>query len=180
VHSSDGDSAAEASDGNLTQFHGGSLEESTVANCSDLSPLAATLNKKSDGVNAVIAQFNSRLLALNLGIEVWVCVKDSGVYLAGDYEADSTQQRREFIGYAPCGNDSAWQLATRTNVTTWISKDAEPFSDGPEGATPLLAASRARRILAMQHMDALLAQMKQEAERLIRSIDNAAVAAEKL
>jgi len=29
-------------------------------------------------------------------------------------------------------------------------------------------------------MDALLAQMKQEAERLIRSIDNAAVAAEKL
>jgi hypothetical protein len=147
-----------------------------LTDLSDLSPLAVTLNQKSDQINEVIAKFNAKLLSLNLGIELWVCTKDSGARI----EDNSICQCRDFLGYALCGKERRWQLATRQESMTRANEHAEPVCEEIECATPLLSAARERRILALQNIDALLIQMKKEAERLIRSIDNAALAAEKL
>jgi hypothetical protein len=151
---------------------------------SELSPVAQILNQKSNQVNTVIQKINAKLLALNLGIEVWLELNDTGLrFASGDESSPPIKFRqRELLGYAQCGNDWTWQMAARREKTTY-----KVNQEGQEEAvceiefnTPLLSASRELRIKAMQNIDAFLFMLKQRAEWIAISINQAEAAAENL
>ena len=155
-----------------------------MANLSELSPVAKTLNQKSNQVNAVISKINAKLSTLNLGIEVWLELNDTGLSLTcADQNSPATKyRRRDLLGYAQCGKDWTWQLAVRQEKTTY-----EYQEKGQEEAvcelgytTPLLSASRELRIEAIQNIDALLTMLKQHADHIIKSINEAEAAADRL
>jgi hypothetical protein len=156
-----------------------------VVNLSELSPVAKTLNQKSNQINALISRINAKLLTLNLGIEVWLELNDTGLqFAAADESSRATKyRRRDLLGYAQCGKDWTWQLAVRQEKTTYEYNQEERQDEAvcePGYTTPLLSASRELRIEAIQNMDALLTMLKQHADHIIKSINEAEAAANNL
>jgi hypothetical protein len=156
-----------------------------MVNLSKLSPVAQALNQKSNEVNAVISKINAKLLALNLGFEVWLRLDDTGLRFAKDDEASpaTKYRQRDLLGYAQCGKDWTWQLVARREKTTYEFNQEEGQEETVreiEFTTPLLSASRESRIKAIQNMDAFLSMLKQQAECIIESINQAEAAAENL
>jgi hypothetical protein len=153
-----------------------------VVNLSELSPVANTLNQKSNQINAVISKINAKLLTLNLGIEVWIEMNDTGLNLGSDENDQAVKYRsRDLLGYTQCGKDWKWQLAVRHEQTTYVyNQEREEETVCAPYITPLLSASRALRIEAMQNMDALLTMLKQHADHIIKTINEAEAAADRL
>lgn len=156
-----------------------------MVNLSELSPVAQTLNQKSNQINAVISKINAKLLSLNLGIEVWLELNDTGLsFDSGDDCSPATKyRRRDLLGYAQCGKDWTWQLAVKHEKTTYVydpeERQEEPMCE-PGPTTPLLSASRGLRIEAIQNIDALLTMLKQHGNHIIKSINEAEAAADRL
>jgi len=114
----------------------------------ELTPLAETLNAKTDEVNQTLALLNKKLAALNVGVEVWV----------GPWQEHMAYQ----IGYAKVGE--TWQLATRTcEAADYLNIENEhEWVDvaGSHGeAKPILQASRSQRIKALEVLERLLSQI---------------------
>ncbi len=166
---------------------------STVA---DLSPVAKTLHEKSNQINTVISTLNAKIFALNLGVEAWVEVNDTG--LCFEYDLNDQREKcrsRDLLGFAKCSEafdpkapkvpDPTWQLAVRRERTTYAYDVYNPQQGETEVCDhgyprPLLSASRALRIEAMQHMEELLAALEQTAARMIATIDEAEAFADRL
>lgn len=160
-----------------------------MVNLSELSPVAKTLNEKSNQINAVISKINAKLLTLNLGIEVWIEMNDTGLLVGYDEINQPVKYRsRDLLGYTKCGKDYSqagkdwtWQLAVRHEKTTYVydQHEREDLCE-PGSPTPLLSASRALRIEALQHMDSLLTMLKQHADHIIELINDAEASADRL
>ena len=146
----------------------------------ELSGLSQQLNKKSDKLNSIIAEINQKLLALNIGIEVWLIdwplVEDDPRDYNEDIEPCAPWRSATLLGYAEA--DDEWQLAIKECVLTEIEQqDVVSNSRMPR---PLSRASRVLRASAMSAIPNLLDQLKVRAEHVLRSIDKAEKAAEKL
>jgi hypothetical protein len=134
-------------------------------------------------INAVIAKINAKLLTLNLGIDVWLELNDTGLQFAAENESSPAMKYRlrDSLGYAQCGKDWMWQLAIKQEETRYqYNQEQQEEAVCQPHITPLLSASRALRIEAMQNMDSLLALLKQRSEHIIKSINEAESAADRL
>ena len=158
-----------------------------VDTINELSNLARQLNQKSDKLNSIITEVNQKLLALNIGIEVWLkneplTMADHSTFNA-EGEPCLPWSEATILGYAEV--DDEWQLAvkhclladkevnprfTRTIVTVTNSTDP----------TPLSHASRTLRTKAMCRIPTLLDHLKAAAQRTVQSIEEAEKATEKL
>lgn len=132
----------------------------------DLVPLAKTLNAESNEINNTISDLNSKLAALNLGIEVWL----------GPWEDDPIQ-----IGFAKIENmkGTSWELVTRQcgeirkELNAFGNYDYEPVYEELGDPEPLLKAPRKTRIEALGLVPSILNLLKKKAEENIETIRNA-------
>lgn len=123
---------------------------------SDLTDVAATLNRESDDLSSLIDRFETTLADLRLGLEVWLekpiltgpCEDDNGVPVG---------TLQTFLGYAR--GKQGWGL--------YLS---DHLGGGEIGKERLRDASRAERIAAVAAFPDLLAAMKQAAEQAIAEI----------
>ena len=140
---------------------------------SELASVAEALNAESNEVNTIIANLNTKLSALNIGIEGWAYPEEDHIQ----------------IGWAKV--DDKWQLATR--YCEKIRLVTEPDHSGigqtkehfePEPGTeytlaPLLQASREVRLRALGYMPTLIEELREEAKASVEKIREAkALAAE--
>lgn len=128
-----------------------------------LSVLAQQFNAESDTLNDTIDEWNKRLAALNLGLEVWV---DNSLADSGHYDQFSPTTRkveryhdRTLLGYTRV--DGQWQLAVKELCCT-VEPNTEVFDGFSEVVdadntkiTRLLSASRELRVKAMAKLDNL-------------------------
>ena len=128
-----------------------------------LVPLAQTLNRESDDINATITALNQKISALKLGIETWV----------GPFAEDADKIQ---IGFAKI--ETGWELCTRE---CWL-KDDNPDDDFDEedetlyrfgAANPLLRATRNQRIDGLEVVPRILDEMHKKAEKNIETIRRA-------
>lgn len=156
----------------------------------ELSDLSQKLNEEADNLNAIISSVNEGLRRLDFGIEVW----HGSPVIAGD-ERDwnpETNARIDperdalLLGYCYFSQGDAWELAVKHAI--FVDKtlsDSHPFMiarkqkglhterftvreiKNPGRPMPLLAASRAVRLKAMDRIPALLSDVKIETEKLI-------------
>jgi hypothetical protein len=157
-----------------------------VDTVSELSELSRKLNQKSDTLNEVITSTNEKLAKLKIGIEAWVSNIDESDPYNYEFEdgAGSTTVRAHdetWLGYYRFESSdnpkagSGWELATKT-----VTLDAEGEIVDAGSPKPLLNRSRSTRAKAMKLIPRLLDAIKQNAEELLRSIDEAEKAAKKL
>ena len=163
------------------------LEESVVHSIQELSELSRKLNQKSDQLNTLISSVNEKLSKLNLGVEAWLI--DAPIitsdYDDWDYENDcrmEPEREASLLGY--CEVEGAWQLAVRdvTLVEKQSQYDGHNYEEAKNSrrTTPFLKASRNIRVQAMRLIPALLDLLKASADRLVKGIEEAEKAAEKL
>ncbi len=143
----------------------------------ELSDLSRKLNQKSDTLNDVITSVNQKLAKLSLGVEAWVSnIKKGDPY---DYEREDLPQSirvhdETWLGY--CRLEEGWELAVKT-VVLYEMDETTILATAP---MPLLKKSRNIRALAMKLIPELLDAIKDKAEELLDSINEAEKAAEKL
>jgi hypothetical protein len=128
--------------------NGNSLAERVKSSYLQLSGVASDLNTVSDELGKSVASVDSALKKLNLGVTVWVSIRD--------WDGEDLDYYREQIGYAKV--DGKWGIALRTvsgnqnnpdrdNVEQWL------FSDGP----------RKLRLSAIEKLPELLKNLSDEA-----------------
>jgi hypothetical protein len=129
----------------------------------ELHDLSLQLNSASDTINTTITTLNAKLRSLNLGVEVWL-IDTLLKPLPGDPRRDEIGP---YLGY--CSVEDQWQLAVR----------GEPngsYCSGWTGdlpRTPLTKASREVRIAALEQLPALVCRIKEEAQRVLKAIQDA-------
>jgi hypothetical protein len=156
-----------------------------VDTINELSDLSRKLNEKSDKTNAVITKINKKLSALNLGLEVWLewDLEDDNYHkvFQGQIGLLPRQKSVTYLGY--CNVETGWQLATKTGclIEDYDKDSEEVFTELTEVIfKPLLKEARETRVKALPLVPRLLDRVKQQAESLIKSIDEAENVAEKL
>jgi hypothetical protein len=137
----------------------------------ELSTVSKKLNKKTDALNLTITTFNEKLAKLNLGVEAWVGMTEGD---PGQNDDNVVVHDETWLGY--CRFERGWELAIKV-----VERDDDGNTvDVLEEATPLLNASREIRAKAMGVIPRLLAAIRDEAESLVDSIQEAEEAAENL
>lgn len=160
-----------------------------VNTINELSELSRKLNQKSDKTNEIIAGINEKLAGLNLGIEVWLDRQFDKWLRDGDFERVGGAEQRDvyprekevaYLGY--CNVETGWQLAIKeATLLEHRGDDGEVIEEDTDVSyRPLLRASRETRIAALPLVPRLLDVLKAKAESVLRSIDEAEKAAEKL
>ena len=164
------------------------MEESLVVDSiNELSSLSLKLNQKSDKLNELISSINAKLEKLNFGVEVWLAdspIEPSDPYFKADDENEKWGQvDGTLLGYARV--DDEYQFAIKE--ATLVEYDSKGFfhPDYYEitkswNLRPLLKANRNIRVRAMDLLQCLLDEVKQEATGLLNTIEKAEKAASKL
>jgi hypothetical protein len=144
---------------------------------SDLEDSATKLNAASDSVNDILKSVESRLVAMNLGLETWssrpIASEDEiKVFQGGDGEERTyTVTHDTELGFAKAFGE--WCLAIRTELgepDPHSSDLAWAHESGPER---LADASRQLRIDALRHLPELLKTVNEKARTALAAIDEA-------
>lgn len=156
-----------------------------VDTINELSDLSRRLNAKSDKTNAIISKINEKLAAMNFGLEVWYEQDIEGDNFRKVYPGQQGLLPREksvtYLGY--CNVEDGWQLATKTGqlIEDYDQDSQETFKELTDvDFKPLLRESREVRVKAVPLVPRLLDKVKQQAELLIKSIEDAEKAADAL
>ena len=147
---------------------------------SELSTTAATLNRESDSINAIIEGLEERLRALNVGLEVWV--DDDPLESEATEGEGRNGERYETgtidgeLGFTKLGG--VWRLAVRTATYKYDDPDHAPGYQNPRfksatGAIELSECPRKLRIEALERFPKLVAAMKMAAEAAVKAIEAA-------
>lgn len=160
-----------------------------TAGLSDLAEVSRKLNQKSDTLNNVISSINAKLEAMNIGLEVWL--ENFPVESGDSYSTYGNADRDEeypiptrdvtILGYARVGDK--WVLAVKSAVfVSEQGRTGEACEEIRESSElrPLLDASREIRARSMRLIPKLLTTIKNEAQRMLDSIEEAKKAAEQL
>jgi hypothetical protein len=133
--------------------NGVTLAERVGASYQQLSSVASDLNKISDELGKSIAEIDSALKKLNLGVEVWVMISSQ----SGRPEENDFTYYIESVGYAKV--DGSWGIALKTEsgderfdestTRQWL------FNEGP----------RTLRLASIGRLPDLLDALSQEAVR---------------
>lgn len=137
-----------------------------------LSSLAAILNQETDSYTQSLAALEKKLNSMNLGIEAWVVLTESGQ--EGTPNRDSYQ--RILFGYAK--TDEGWGFAIkekRVERGFWQNDEDCPweneYDEGP--AKLLLKSSRELRIKAARQLENLMQTLTARANEVIPTLQNA-------
>ncbi len=135
----------------------------------ELADLSLQLNSESNSINSTIVALNNKLRTLNIGLEVWL--EDSLIQaLPGDERRDGTGP---YLGY--CSVEEEWQLAVRVRPTpgVWEPVGSAVGWVGDLPRTPLTKASREVRLAALPQLPFLVTKIYQEAQRVLKAIQDA-------
>jgi len=152
----------------------------TDVNLEDIFPAleaqATRLNEASAFANKTLAETEKRVVALNIGFEIWL---DEPIFVGepvggvGPFETSTTPLKA--LGLARI--DGKWVFAVKP------MKYVDGFYDGDTGspfrnqfvdgdAIPVLSASRAMRIAALQALPKFLDKLRQEVASTTIGIEN--------
>jgi hypothetical protein len=152
----------------------------------ELSDLASKLNQQSDRLNSIISTTNAKLDKLKIGVEVWL---KANPVVAENYHDEYDDEGRRIdryrkvtlLGFAKV--DDQWQLAVK-QATFQTETDASGIeyeeTVNPTQPQSLLKAGREIRSESMRLIPKLLDALKSKADRLLKNIEAAEKAAEKL
>lgn len=141
---------------------------------SQLSELGKQLNSDSNSVNAAIEALNEQLRAMNLGVEAWVQIADSGFRLESQFETQRKYKDVTLLGF--CKIEDQWQLAINEQTVDYVPNADDHYEVDQlteDDYTALLKAPRALRIEAVEHFDELLDKLKAEATRTLAGVTKA-------
>jgi hypothetical protein len=149
---------------------------------SALREVAKHLNEKSDEVATLIAQFQTTLRELNLGLEVWIPLQSEESALVPPFGSKQAipVTTETALGYAR--GEDGWALYVRRTAyrATTTPSPLGPAALAQKGEVvkvnkwlKLLDASRSIRIAALDAFPKLLEALKTSAESAVQSIDNA-------
>jgi hypothetical protein len=141
---------------------------------SQLSKLAKQLNADSDSVNAAIATFDKQLSEMNLGIEAWVQIDDSGIKLDSDSGSPERKYRElTLLGFRKL--EDRWQLVINDQTVTylWDVDEKEEYPATEDCYRALRKASRDTRLAAIDYFDDLLDVLQIEATHKLAKLERA-------
>jgi hypothetical protein len=142
---------------------------------SELSDLANQLNSQSNTLNGRIAALNRQLAKSNFGLECWLAspLEDSGLRYDRSYTPPQKFEELTYLGYHNVHD--VWQLAIREERITyeWHADEREEYPVTECDYTPLLDASPDTRLIAIEHFDELLEEMRRHVRRKLEAIDRA-------
>jgi hypothetical protein len=148
----------------------------------DLKVLAEKLNAETDALQAALQTTQDKLNALRLGVEVWLDREPISASEWSDIEDEggSPTGAREYLaeelGYGRDKYGDQWALLVRTRRyvegpdSRGYTSQEEYFHSAPR---PLLGASRALRIAAVEHLPQLVDALKEHAAKALASIEKA-------
>lgn len=149
-----------------------------------LSDAAKRLNAQSDTVNQLIEQFENKLGALNLGLEVWVPLKTEpgaevvpvpGPRVTRQPPRATTVTIEISVGHAR--GDDGWGLYVKRIAYKPQTPILFPPASGEVVSVSklikLVDASRATRVEALGAFPKLLEALKTAAESAVQTIENA-------
>lgn len=135
----------------------------------ELADVSLQLNSESNSINATIVALNNKLQTLNIGLEVWL---DNPLIeaLPGDERQDGVGP---YLGY--CSVEDQWQLAVRARPKpgAWEPVGSGVGWVGDLPRTPLTKASREVRLAALTQLPFLVTKIYQEAQRVLKAIQDA-------
>lgn len=151
----------------------------------DLTPLAARLNASTDELNEALDTIQSKLNALNLGVEVWLDEYEFQELDRRILEIDSKYRKVSAyqLGYGRIGTGWALLVRERTwsevyeddpdeeGVRLWAFDESEGSNESDRKA--LRSAPRALRVKAVGFIPALLTLVEEEAARVIDAVEQA-------
>lgn len=142
---------------------------------SELTTTAKALNEESNSLNAVIKQFEEKLRAINLGLEVWV--SDDPLEKRDATEEDTkpyvSAEWRQELGFVK--SEPAWCLAVREALYGYEYPDRSGHRRLSYANSPvrLLESSRKTRIEAIKRFPELVRVMNEEARGAVQAIEDA-------
>ena len=146
----------------------------------ELSNLAQTLNKETDTYREALTQLESKLKKMNLGIETWVTLDETG--MSGTPMRGTSMMT--MLGFAKTFPDG-WGIAVkevRVERGFYEGDESCPWENHYEEDQPklLLKSSRELRILASKRIEYLLNEMRDQAKAAIKSLQEARKVAEQV
>lgn len=152
----------------------------TLVDLSGLRNAANTLNAETDELHGVYTVLEDKLAAMNIGVSAWTGhLLDERWF----FETRDAQQARGRVlkthvwtgwelGYARV--DDEWALSVREVRGEHEQGAVQEDGTWSEGEpTRLLKASRAVRLEAAQHLEALLEAIQRQVKRFVKDIDDA-------
>ena len=148
--------------------------EAVMADLSSLTKLSKTLNEKSNQSNKLLQDLERKLVAMNLGVEVWLMnspLTSLITTVSDDSDDEITREWKhstdEVLGFGRFGDKQALLVKT-------IEYDANHNGgwDIAHQGRPqlLLSASRELRVKALEKVKLLLDELEDEAKKIIESI----------
>ena len=141
---------------------------------SELSRISKQLNSDSNSVNEAIEALNEQLREMNLGVEAWVQIADSGFKLESEYEGSRKYRQSTLLGFSRL--TVQWELAINEQTVYYVPDrdDRSEVNELTEDSySALLKASRELRITAVEHFDELLDELKKQANRMLAGVERA-------
>jgi hypothetical protein len=151
-------------------------------NLKDLKPLAKKLNTKTDELTASLRTVEDSLNEMGLGIETRLAqALTTGPKTFRPLGAEGARAHAEYIytsthlGYGRHGDRWALVVHSVTNlgIRDQYSNIVEDEEQEDENPKPLLQASRAIRIKAVEHIEPLIEQLQKEAQTSLEKIEKA-------
>lgn len=147
-----------------------------MANLADLAKVSKELNAKSNEVNQILQDLEKKLVAMNLGIEVWI--PDSPL----SSEEKTVEERNrdlEVIESYRVSHDEVLGFDGRRLMVKTVHYREDPEIDWEKrwrveqegGIQPLLQAPRNLRIEAMNHIEPLINALIEKGKRVIKGIE---------
>jgi hypothetical protein len=131
-------------------------------------------------VNELLKEFEQKLYAMNLGVEVWAYDDPLTTSPTSFYDGIKDQEYREshdmVLGWGRLGEKFGLLVLSvkyRWELGKWVMIDENP-------RTPLLQAPREIRIAALGKIEALISALRERAQELVNSIKTAQQTIEKL
>lgn len=141
-----------------------------------LDGLAERLNSESNALNSTIELVESRLVALNVGLPVWLdhSLLNEEEPPGADKWGRTQKSVRLRLGFAKI--NGAWRLATsRVHVESgYYEGGSDGYEDSyTDDVQPLSAASREVRVLALEKLPDVVTALADRADLAIKAIDAA-------
>jgi len=149
-----------------------------------LAAKASKLNAKTDELNAAFEYLEARLAAANVGVSVWLPLRElldidhgrpSESTASDDDETWTGSDDGWNIGYTKVG--AKWRLAAREERWTYSTDGAEKtFNDVPiivSAPVPLVSAPRAVRAEAAGLLDLLIEELTKQVDFYLANIEKA-------
>lgn len=142
---------------------------------SELEESAQRLNAASDRTNKLLSAAQQRLIATNVGLELWLhdepIEEDERAGGAGQWA--TTHGRRTVLGFAKV--EGSWMLAVREQAFErgfYEGDNSSPYLDlsFSSEASPLLKAPRQQRIAALVRLPRLIQELKRVADKAYQTI----------